>query len=440
MSLNYGVYAVVGACLALLYAVYLVFYLRSQDPGNEKMTSIATAVRQGADAFLSREYRVIAPIAIIIEILIYVFIDLPLKTGGVTAIGFAIGAALSAAAGYIGMAITVRTSSRTAQAARKGLGSALTLAYRGGGVMGMAVVGFGLFGVSVFYIAFTKTIVSTPAVVAGLGFGASLIAMFMRVSGGIYTKAADVGADLVGKTEAGIPEDDPRNPAVIADNVGDNVGDCAGMGADVYESFVVTAIAALILGALITSSPPASLLSLISSNQLLVYPLLLGVAGIIGSILGGLYIRKSIKKNPLGALNIALIIAAVIAVVIDFGFTRLLFNGNKLGYYLLASAIVGLVVVVIIERVADYFTSYLYKPVKEIAEASKTGPATNFLAGFSTGMQSTAPSALVLVVAILVSYYLGYEGSGGNVLIGVYSTAIATMAELSMTGVVMSID
>ncbi|MDG6905223.1 MAG: sodium-translocating pyrophosphatase [Nitrososphaerota archaeon] len=440
MSLNYGVYAVVGACLALLYAVYLVFYLRSQDPGNEKMTSIATAVRQGADAFLSREYRVIAPIAIIIAILIYVFIDLPLKTGGVTAIGFAIGAALSAAAGYIGMAITVRTSSRTAQAARKGLGSALTLAYRGGGVMGMAVVGFGLFGVSVFYIAFTKTIVSTPAVVAGLGFGASLIAMFMRVSGGIYTKAADVGADLVGKTEAGIPEDDPRNPAVIADNVGDNVGDCAGMGADVYESFVVTAIAALILGALITSSPPASLLSLISSNQLLVYPLLLGVAGIIGSILGGLYIRKSIKKNPLGALNIALIIAAVIAVVIDFGFTRLLFNGNKLGYYLLASAIVGLVVVVIIERVADYFTSYLYKPVKEIAEASKTGPATNFLAGFSTGMQSTAPSALVLVVAILVSYYLGYEGSGGNVLIGVYSTAIATMAELSMTGVVMSID
>lgn len=443
MSLSYGVYAVAGASLALLYAVYLVFYLRSQDPGNEKMVSIATAVRQGADAFLSREYRVIAPIAIIIAVLIYLFIDLPLKTGGVTAIGFAIGAALSAAAGYIGMAITVRTSSRTAQAARKGLGNALTLAYRGGGVMGMAVVGFGLFGVSVFYLAFAKTIVSTPAVVAGLGFGASLIAMFMRVSGGIYTKAADVGADLVGKTEAGIPEDDPRNPAVIADNVGDNVGDCAGMGADVYESFVVTAIAALILGALITSSVsslPINLRSLISSNQLLVFPLMLGTAGIIGSILGGLYIRKSIKKNPLGALNIALIIAAVIAVVLDFGFTRMLFGGNKIGYYFLASAVVGLVVVVVIERVADYFTSYLYKPVRGIAEASQTGPATNFLAGFSTGLQSTAPSALVLVVAILVSYYLGYEGSGGNVLIGVYSTAIATMAELSMTGVVMSID
>lgn len=440
ISLNYGVYAVIGASIALLYAVYLVFYLRSQDPGNEKMTSIATAVRQGADAFLSREYRVIAPIAVIIAVLIYVFIDIPLKTGGVTAVGFLIGAALSAAAGYIGMAVTVRTSSRTAQAARKGLGNALTLAYRGGGVMGMAVVGFGLLGVSVFYLAFSKTIVSTPAVVAGLGFGASLIAMFMRVSGGIYTKAADVGADLVGKTEAGIPEDDPRNPAVIADNVGDNVGDCAGMGADVYESFVVTAIAALILGALITSSPPAKLLSLISSNQLLVFPLLLGVAGIIGSILGGLYIRNSIKKNPMGALNIALVIAAIIAVVIDFGFTRLIFGGNNLGYYLLGSAVVGLVVVIVIERVADYFTSYRFKPVIGIAEASQTGPATNFLAGFSTGLQSTAPSAIVLVLAILVSYYLGYEGSGGNVLIGVYSTAIATMAELSLTGVVMSID
>jgi K(+)-stimulated pyrophosphate-energized sodium pump len=413
LNLDYGIISVIGALIALLYAVYLVVYLRRQNQGSEKMMSIATAVRQGADAFLSREYRVIGPVAVIIAILIFAFIDYPLKTGGVTAIGFAIGAALSAAAGYIGMAVTVRTSSRTAQAARQGLGNALTLAFKGGGVMGMAVVGFGLLGVSVFYIAFAKTIVSTPAVVAGLGFGASLIAMFMRVSGGIYTKAADVGADLVGKTEAGIPEDDPRNPAVIADNVGDNVGDCAGMGADIYESFVVTAIAALILGALITSAPPASLLALISANQLLVYPLLLGVAGIIGSILGGMYIRKSIKKNPLGALNIALIISAVIAVVIDLVFTNVLFGGNKLGYYFLGSA---------------------------VAQASQTGPATNFLAGFSTGLQSTAPSALVLVVAILISYYLGYEGSGGNVLIGVYSTAIATMAELSLTGIVMSID
>jgi K(+)-stimulated pyrophosphate-energized sodium pump len=445
---DYGYLAVAGAALALLYAVYLVFSVRRQDPGNPKMVEIATAVRQGADAFLNREYKVIAPIAVIIAILIFVFIDLPLKTNGATAIGFIVGAFLSALAGYIGMAMTVRTSSRTAQAARKGLGSALTLAFKGGGVMGMAVVGFGLLGVSLFYLAFEKTIVSTPAIIAGLGFGASLIAMFMRVSGGIYTKAADVGADLVGKTEADIPEDDPRNPAVIADNVGDNVGDCAGMGADVYESFVVTSIAALILAALITSAPSnfAALSSLITQNQLLVYPLLLGASGVVGSVLGGFYIRKSIKKDPMGALNIALIISAIIAGIIDAVISLFLFNGNPLGWYLFASAVVGIIVVVVIERVADYFTSYNYKPVKFISEASQTGPATNFLAGFSTGLQSTAPSAVVLVLAILISYFLGYYAtpasmlSSSRVLIGVYSTAIATMAELSLTGIIMSID
>src|SRR5487761_1719357 len=442
---DYGYLAVGGAAVALVYAIYLVFAVRKQDPGNPKMVEIATAVRQGADAFLNREYKVIAPIAAAIAILIFVFIDLPLKTNGATAVGFLVGAVLSALAGYVGMAMTVRTSSRTAQAARKGLGSALTLAYKGGGVMGMAVVGFGLLGVSLFYLAFEKAIVSTPAIIAGLGFGASLIAMFMRVSGGIYTKAADVGADLVGKTEANIPEDDPRNPAVIADNVGDNVGDCAGMGADVYESFVVTSIAAIILAALITSgalssSSFGSLTSLITSNQLLVSPLLFGASGIIGSVLGGFYIRKSIKKNPMGSLNIALIISGIIAVIIDAVISDYLFKGSLLGWYLFASAVVGIIVVVVIERVADYFTSYNYKPVKFIAEASQTGPATNFLAGFSTGLQSTAPSAVVLVVAILVSYYLGYYGSGSNALMGVYSTAIATMSMLSMTGVVMSID
>ena len=444
LAFDYGIAAAGGAVVALLYAMYLFFHVRSQDQGNPRMVEIAGAVRTGANAFLSREYKVIFPIAVIIAILIFVFIDLPLKTNGATAAGFAVGSFLSAVAGYVGMATTVRTSSRTAQAARKGLGSALTLAFRGGGVMGMAVVGFGLLGVSLFYLAFESTIVATPAVIAGLGFGASLIAMFMRVSGGIYTKAADVGADLVGKTEAGIPEDDPRNPAVIADNVGDNVGDCAGMGADVYESFVVTSIAALILAALITEKNFASTLGsleiYVTSNQLLVYPLLLGAGGIIGSILGGFYIRKSIKKDPMGALNIALIISAVIAGIIDLVVSYYIFNGSAFGYYLFASAVVGIIVVVVIEKVADYYTSYNYRPVKFVAEASQTGPATNFLAGFSTGLQSTAPSALVLVLAILISYYIGYAASGSNVLIGVYSTAVATMAELSLTGVIMSID
>ena len=446
MALDYAYVALGLALAALVYAAVLWSYLRRQNRGTDKMVAISDAVREGAGAFLSREYRIIAPIAVIIVVLIFGGIDYPNGTGGATAAGFAIGATLSALAGYIGMAVTVRTSSRTAEAAKSGLGRALTLSFRGGGVMGMTVVGFDLLGLTVFYLIFGGSIVKNPATLAGLGFGASLIAMFMRVSGGIYTKAADVGADLVGKVEAGIPEDDPRNPAVIADNVGDNVGDCAGMGADVYESFVVTAIAAMILGALIwnNGSPapdiPAAIVALIGSNQLLVYPLMLGAAGIVGAIIGGLYIRSSIKSNPLGALNVALIIAAAIAIVLDFIFGQSLFGNASVGYYLLASAIVGIIIVVVIENVANYFTSYNYSPVKQIAESSNTGAATNFLAGYATGLRSTAPSALVLVVGILSSYYLGYSGSGGSILMGVYSTAIATMSMLSLTGIVMSID
>ncbi len=444
--MDYSYLALGLAVVALLYAALLWTYLRRQNRGSEKMVEISDAVREGAGAFLSREYRVIAPIAVVIVLLIFGLIDYPNGTGGATAAGFAIGATLSALAGYIGMAVTVRTSSRTAEAAKSGLGRALTLSFRGGGVMGMTVVGFDLLGLTVFYLIFGNTIVQNPATLAGLGFGASLIAMFMRVSGGIYTKAADVGADLVGKVEAGIPEDDPRNPAVIADNVGDNVGDCAGMGADVYESYVVTAIAAMILGALIwnNGSPAAGIsaavVSLIGSNQLLLYPLLLGAAGIVGAIIGGLFIRSSIKSNPLGALNIALVIAAVIAIALDFAFGQALFGNASLGYYFLASAIIGVIVVVVIENVANYFTSYNYGPVRMIAESSNTGAATNFLAGYATGLRSTAPSAVVLVLGILSSYYLGYSGSGNSVLMGVYSTAIATMAMLSLTGIVMSID
>ena len=431
--------------VALADAAILWAYLRRQNRGTQKMTDISDAVRQGAGAFLSREYKVIAPIAVVIVFLIYGLIDYPNGTGGATAVGFALGATLSALAGYIGMAVTVRTSSRTAEAAKKGLGSALTLSFRGGGVMGMTVVGFDLLGLSIFYLVFGNQIATNPVTLAGLGFGASLIAMFMRVSGGIYTKAADVGADLVGKVEAGIPEDDPRNPAVIADNVGDNVGDCAGMGADVYESYVVTAIASMILGALIwinrsTLGISSGLQAIISQNQLLVYPLMLGAAGIVGAIVGSLYIRSSIKSNPLGALNVALIIAAAVTIVLDFFLGQAIFGSAGIGYYLLASALVGVVVVVAIENVANYFTSYKYSPVKQIAESSNTGAATNFLAGYANGLRSTAPSAVVLVLAIITSYYLGYVASGNNSLMGVYSTAIATMSMLSLTGMIMSID
>ena len=433
MVFDYGYVALALAFVALLYAAALWAFLRRQNRGTPKMVEISDAVRQGAAAFLSREYKVIAPIAVIIVVLIFGLIDYPNSTGGATATGFALGAFLSALAGYIGMAVTVRTSSRTAEAAKSGLGSALTMAFRGGGVMGMTVIGLDLLGLSLFYLVFSSTIISQPVTLAGLGFGASLIALFMRVSGGIYTKAADVGADLVGKVEAGIPEDDPRNPAVIADNVGDNVGDCAGMGADVYESYVVTTIAVMILGALIPSG---------ASLGLLVYPLLLGAAGVAGAVVGSLYVRKSIKSNPLRALNITLLIAAVVAILLDFAFGQLLFSGSTLSYYLFASAIVGVLVVVAIENVANYFTSYSYGPVKEIAVSSQTGAATNFLSGFSNGLTSTAPSALVLVVAIIASYSLGYVGSGGvnSVLTGIYSTAVATMSMLSLTGIIMSID
>ncbi|HEV2226326.1 MAG TPA: sodium/proton-translocating pyrophosphatase, partial [Nitrososphaerales archaeon] len=431
MVFDYGYVALGLSFVALLYAAALWGNLRRQNRGSPKMIEISDAVRQGAAAFLRREYRVIAPIALVIVLLVFGLIDYPNGTGGATAAGFAVGAVFSALAGYIGMAVTVRTSSRTAEAAKSGLGSALTMAFRGGGVMGMTVIGLDLLGLSLFYLVFSSTIVSQPATLAGLGFGASLIALFMRVSGGIYTKAADVGADLVGKVEAGIPEDDPRNPAVIADNVGDNVGDCAGMGADVYESYVVTTIAVMILGALIPSG---------ATMGLLVYPLLLGAAGVVGAVVGSLYVRKSIKSNPLRALNITLLIAAVVAILLDFVFGQLLFNGSTLRYYLFASAIVGVLVVVVIENVANYFTSYAYGPVKEIAEASQTGAATNFLSGFSEGLTSTAPSAIVLVVAIIASYTLGYIGSGGvnSVLTGIYSTAVATMSMLSLTGIIMS--
>jgi len=445
LSLDFGLFALGISVVALLYAIVLGLYLKRQNRGNEKMVEIADAVRQGAGAFLSREYKVVTPIAVAITIVIFALIDVPGGTGGATAAGFALGAALSALAGYIGMAVTVRTSSRTAEAAKSGLGRALALSFRGGGVMGMTVVGFDLLGLSVFYLAFGNQIATNPATIAGLGFGASLIAMFMRVSGGIYTKAADVGADLVGKVEAGIPEDDPRNPAVIADNVGDNVGDCAGMGADVYESYVVTAIAALILGALIwlnhsALNLSASLLSVIGENQLLLYPLLLGASGIIGAIVGSFYIRSSIRENPLRALNVALIITAVITIFLDFLMGQALFGSATIGYYLSASAVVGVVVVVAIENVANYYTSYNYRPVRGIAEASNTGPATNFLAGYANELRSTAPSAVVLVLAIISSYYLGYVGSGNNSLMGVYSTAIATMSMLSLTGIIMTID
>ncbi|PSN84364.1 sodium-translocating pyrophosphatase [Candidatus Marsarchaeota G1 archaeon OSP_D] len=412
--------ALIGSVIGLLYAVALIRNVLSHSPGTQEMKQLADYIKEGANAFLKREYLTITPIAVVIALVI----GLTVHPLGIVALGFVIGGALSAVAGYVSISTTVRSSSRTAEAAKKGLGEALTVAFRGGSVLGMLVPSLALLGLALFYMAFPST-----AAIVGFGFGASLVAMFIRVGGGIYTKAADLGADIVGKIEEGIPEDDPRNPGVIADNVGDNVGDCAGMGADVYESYIVTALAAMLLGALVFSS----------NSPLVAYPLAIGGLGVIASIIGGLWIRKSVKGEPMSALNTALYIAAVVAIILDAIFTLKLFSG-VLSYALIGSIILGVLVVVLIERVTDYFTSYTYNPVKRIAESSQTGPATNFLTGFATGLSSTAPVALILVAAIIVSYLGGYYASGGKPLFGVYSTAITTMSMLSLTGIILSID
>lgn len=414
--------ALFGSVVGLVYALVLIKYVLSQNPGDSRMQELAGFVRQGADAFLKREYLTIAPIAVVLAVVIGLFV----KPEGLVAGGFLIGAGFSAIAGYVSMGATVRSSSRTAEAAKKGLGDALTVAFRGGSVLGMTVPGLALLGLSLFYLA-----VHSAAAVVGFGFGASLIAMFIRVGGGIYTKAADLGADIVGKIEEGIPEDDPRNPGVIADNVGDNVGDCAGMGADVYESYIVTALAAILLGTLVFSAKPS----------LIPFPLAVGGMGVLASIIGGLWVRKSQSGEPMSTLNRSLYVTAIIAFILDALITFRIFSfSTPMAEALTGSIALGLVVVVAIEKVTDYYTSYEHSPVRNIAESSQTGSATNFLSGFAYGLKSAAPVALILIVAIALSYYMGYEASGGDYHFGVYATSITTMSMLSLTGIILAID
>ncbi|MDG6928966.1 MAG: sodium-translocating pyrophosphatase [Nitrososphaerota archaeon] len=420
--------AVGGAVVALLYAALLIRQVLSRSPGTARMQELADYVRQGADAFLRREYLTIAPVAIVLAIII----GLVVRPYGLVALGFLIGGGFSAAAGYIGMGMTVRSSARAAEAGRSGMAAALMVAFQGGSVLGMAVPGLALLGLSLFYL-WTQS----PDAIIGFGFGASLIAMFIRVGGGIYTKAADLGADIAGKVEEGIPEDDPRNAGVIADNVGDNVGDCAGMGADVYESYIVTALAAILLGTFLFRGAP----------QYVAYPLAVGGMGIIASIVGGFAVRGAKSGKAMAALNRGLYLATAVAVVLDVALALTVFSADgAMAWAMAASSVLGLVVVVVIETVTDYFTSYRFSPVKSIAEASQTGSATNFLTGFAVGLKSVAPILLILVVAIGVSYSLGYRASpvscagAGICDAGVYATAITTMSMLSLTGIILSID
>ncbi|HEY8797141.1 MAG TPA: sodium-translocating pyrophosphatase [Candidatus Dormibacteraeota bacterium] len=417
MDPNTVLFAVAGGVAAVLFAIVLIALVLRTPPGNDRMKEIAAAIQEGASAYLNRQYTVIAIIGIVIAVVIGFFINWK------TAALYVVGAVLSAAAGYVGMNIAVRSNLRTAEAARGGLNKALQVAFRGGSVTGFMVVGLGLLGVAGAYYVFKD-----PDALVGLAFGASLVSVFARLGGGIYTKAADVGADLVGKVEAGIPEDDPRNPAVIADNVGDNVGDCAGMAADLFETYAVTMIAAILLG------------SLLFKDQIgwVIYPLLLGAVSVVGSIVGTFFVRVFNPNWIMGALYAGLLVAVVIAIA-GFYFVTQYMTGN--GYLkpgggvtdpnnLFYAGLIGVVITVLIVAITEYFTETAYWPVHLIAKASVTGHATNIIAGQAIGMMATALPVTVIGVGILLSYSLG----------GLYGIAIAATAMLSMTGIIVAID
>ncbi len=399
--------AIVVSLLALAYAGYLSMKILKVDSGSQKMQDIAAAIKEGAMAYMKRQYKTIAIFALLITILLGWLFPWPI------AAGFLFGAILSGISGYIGMSISVRTNVRTAQTAKQGLKEALSVAFKGGSVTGMAVVGLALFAVSVFYAIFRD-----PAMLVGLGFGASLISLFARVGGGIFTKAADVGADLVGKVEKGIPEDDPRNPATIADNVGDNVGDCAGMGADLYETYVVTLLAAMLL-ALIPSVSD-------TYNNAVQYPLMLGVVAIIASIIGTWFVRLGRSKNIMGALYKGLFAAGLVSAGGFYLVT--MYTNNPLNLFL--ATIVGLVITLLLNVITEYYTSTKYRPVQKIAEASVTGAGTNLITGLAIGMQSTILPVLVICSGIIAAYMLA----------GVYGIAIAAVAMLSLTGMIIALD
>jgi K(+)-stimulated pyrophosphate-energized sodium pump len=411
---QYSLYAATGAgVLAVLYGLALVRWIIKRPAGDKKMQEIAEAIQQGASAYLNRQYRTIGLIGAAIFILLGTLLNWPI------AAGFAVGAVLSAVCGYIGMNISVRANVRTAEAARSGMQPALDVSFRGGAVTGLMVVGLGLLGTTLFYWA-TKDV---PALV-GLAFGGSLISIFARLGGGIYTKAADVGADLVGKVEAGIPEDDPRNPAVIADNVGDNVGDCAGMAADLFETYVVTAVSAMLLGSIIFPG----------NTLVTVYPLALGAASVIASIVGTWFVKvgRSKKPNVMGAMYKGLVVTAVLAAAAFYPITKWLLqdSGNFDITKIFLTGLIGVVVTALMVLITEYYTSTKYAPVKKIAEASVTGHGTNIIAGLALSMRSTMLPVLVIAAGALAAHQLA----------GLYGVAIAAFSMLSLTGMVVAID
>ncbi len=406
MYLNF---AIISGVLAIIYGLFLARWILRLPAGDEKMQSIARAIQDGAKAYLNRQTRTVALIAVVIAVV------LGATLGMNTAVGFLVGAALSALAGYVGMTVSVRANVRTAEAAKSGMSAAFDVAARGGAVTGLLVVGLGIIGVAGFYWV-TKDV----AALIGLGFGGSLISVFARLGGGIYTKAADVGADLVGKVEKGIPEDDPRNPAVIADNVGDNVGDCAGMAADLFETYAVTTIATMLLGSY-----------LFSGEEVLMYPLAIGAVSIITSIIGSWFTRLGSSGSIMGALYKGVGISAVLSAIAFYPVTNALMENNQYGAWnIYLTALIGIVVTVLLVVITEYFTSTKFAPVKSIAQASTTGHGTNIISGLAVSMKATALPVLVIAAAIF----------GANELAGLYGVAIAVMSMVSLTGIIVTLD
>ncbi|GBF23772.1 K(+)-insensitive pyrophosphate-energized proton pump [archaeon MnTg01] len=419
--MNFQEFLPIGAVLAsFLVAGGLAVWVSKQSPGTKEMQEISNAVKDGAAAFVKREMKIIIPISIGLAVIIGAFLQ---PSNG---IAFAVGAALSAIAGILSLKITVKAAVRAANLSNSGLGKTFAVAFRGGATVGLAVPAMALIAITGLYLIFPD-----PITIAGVGIGASLIALFIRIGGGIFTKAADMGADLVGKVEANIPEDDPRNPATIADNVGDNVGDAAGMGSDIYESYIVTLLAALLIAALI------------GAPELFLYPILIGSSGMIASIIGVVIVGSKNITDVMKPLNRSFYVSAGIAIGLNFVFTNIFIGDSPAAYGLFGATVIGVILVPVIQKITDRFTNIKYGPVKEIADSAKWGYASLTLMGIIKGLQSTGPFMIALVVAIMVSFSISssFAPEGADpILYGIFGTSLTAMAMLSLAGIVLSID